>query len=163
MVPSRVWHIVRGDGGRSSGDEHWVITLTGVPLKATGNGPFLPAEGPEHCLASKTEQLVACGDIDDGHLVLARVPGGKRMQRYPSTVAYMAALMLHRYRMLGILDSDGMPLHPMGVLAGREGHNSLPHRAPLPGAPCPDCGAQAVMRRDGCDTCTACGWVGACG
>jgi ribonucleoside-diphosphate reductase alpha chain len=94
---------------------------------------------------------------------LARVPGGKRMQRYPSTVAYMAALMLHRYRMLGILDSDGMPLHPMGVLAGREGRNSLPHRAPLPGAPCPDCGAQAVMRRDGCDTCTACGWVGACG
>ncbi|WP_052367554.1 LAGLIDADG family homing endonuclease [Algiphilus aromaticivorans] len=94
---------------------------------------------------------------------LARVPGGKRMQRYPSTMAYMGALMLHRYRMLGILDSDGASLHPMGVLAGRDARNSLPRSAPLPGAPCPDCGAQAVVRRDGCDACTACGWVGACG
>ena len=72
--------------GRSSDDEHWVITLTGVPLKAIGNGPFLPAEGPEHCLASKTEQMVACGDIDDGHLALARVPGGFETEYPFSTI-----------------------------------------------------------------------------
>ena len=68
--------------GRTHGDEHWVITLTGVPLKAIGDGPFLPAEGPEHCMASKGSDLVACGDLDDGHLTLERIEGGFR-PRHP--------------------------------------------------------------------------------
>jgi ribonucleoside-diphosphate reductase alpha chain len=33
----------------------------------------------------------------------------------------------------------------------------------MPGRPCPDCGARAMIRTDGCDHCTACGFVGACG
>ena len=68
--------------GRTHEGEHWVITLTGVPLKAIGNGPFLPAEGPEHCTAYKGDRMVACGDIDDRHLVLERVEGGFT-PRYP--------------------------------------------------------------------------------
>jgi len=62
--------------GRTHEDEHWVITLTGVPLKAIGDGPFLPAEGPEHCMGDKDGRMVACGDIDDQHLVLERTQGG---------------------------------------------------------------------------------------
>lgn len=100
---------------------------------------------------------------------LARRPGSKKMLRYPSTVAYIAALMLHRYGMLGLLDADGRPVNPMGVLAAREALGADGTQAnaakpkPLPGAPCPDCGTHAVIKRDGCDACTACGWVGACG
>ncbi|WP_420428196.1 LAGLIDADG family homing endonuclease [Algiphilus sp.] len=100
---------------------------------------------------------------------LARRPGSKKMLRYPSTVAYIAALMLHRYGMLGLLDEEGRPLNPMGVLAARDpvtDPTTLKDPAksrPLPGAPCPDCGTHAVIKRDGCDACTACGWVGACG
>lgn len=100
---------------------------------------------------------------------LARRPGSKKMLRYPSTVAYIAALMLHRYGMLALLDADGRPVNPMGVLAAREalgadGEQTNPAKPkPLPGAPCPDCGTHAVIKRDGCDACTACGWVGACG
>ncbi len=42
------------------------------------------------------------------------------------------------------------------------------HVAPLPsttmaGRKCPDCGAHAVIRKDGCEYCTACGHIGACG
>jgi ribonucleoside-diphosphate reductase alpha chain len=33
----------------------------------------------------------------------------------------------------------------------------------LPGRPCPECGAHAMIRKDGCDWCTACGHVGSCG
>jgi ribonucleoside-diphosphate reductase alpha chain len=31
------------------------------------------------------------------------------------------------------------------------------------GRKCPECGAHALMRKDGCDGCSACGYVGACG
>lgn len=33
----------------------------------------------------------------------------------------------------------------------------------MAGAKCPECGAHAVIRKDGCDFCTQCGHVGACG
>lgn len=33
----------------------------------------------------------------------------------------------------------------------------------MTGAKCPECGAHAMIRKDGCDFCTACGFVGACG
>jgi ribonucleoside-diphosphate reductase alpha chain len=35
--------------------------------------------------------------------------------------------------------------------------------AMMPGAKCPECGAHAMIRKDGCDFCTQCGHVGACG
>jgi ribonucleoside-diphosphate reductase alpha chain len=33
----------------------------------------------------------------------------------------------------------------------------------MAGRKCPDCGAHAMIRKDGCDHCTACGYVGSCG
>jgi len=33
----------------------------------------------------------------------------------------------------------------------------------MAGKKCPECGAHAMIRRDGCDYCTACGHVGVCG
>ena len=33
----------------------------------------------------------------------------------------------------------------------------------MPGAPCPECGNSTLIRKDGCDYCTACGYVGVCG
>ena len=35
--------------------------------------------------------------------------------------------------------------------------------ATLAGTKCPECGAHAMIRKDGCDWCTACGHIGACG
>lgn len=35
--------------------------------------------------------------------------------------------------------------------------------APLAGTKCPECGARAMIRKDGCDWCTQCGHVGSCG
>jgi len=35
--------------------------------------------------------------------------------------------------------------------------------AHMAGRKCPECGAHAVIRKDGCEYCTACGHIGACG
>jgi ribonucleoside-diphosphate reductase alpha chain len=42
--------------------------------------------------------------------------GERRQQTWPSTVAYLARLIIHRYAMLGVLDESGFPLREMGVL-----------------------------------------------
>ena len=47
---------------------------------------------------------------------MAPVPGERRQQLWPSTVAYIARLVIHRYAMLGVLDDNGFPLHAMGIL-----------------------------------------------
>ncbi len=98
---------------------------------------------------------------------LAWVPGKKRQQSWPSTIAYLARLMIHRYAMLGILDEEGYPVEPMGVLDLPEGVVPLRRAAGAqeakPGKCCGSCGAYAVIRKDGCDICTVCGELGACG
>ena len=94
-----------------------------------------------------------------GHF-MAFVPGQRRQQTWPSTVAYLARLVIHRYAMLGVLNEEGFPLREMGVLdAPRAGQTN----AVQPGRPCPECGNASVIHKDGCDFCTACGYVGQCG
>jgi len=98
---------------------------------------------------------------------LAWVPGKKRQQSWPSTIAYMARLIIHRFAMLGILDEEGYPVEPMGILDLPEGVVPLQRAAGAqevtPGKRCQTCGAYAVIRKDGCDFCTACGELGGCG
>jgi ribonucleoside-diphosphate reductase alpha chain len=99
-----------------------------------------------------------------GHF-MAFVPGlphhERRQQTWPSTVAYLARLIIHRYAMLGVLDEEGFPLREMGVLESPQGN--VAQTRVLAGKPCPECGNPAVIHRDGCDFCTACGYVGQCG
>ncbi|HET9821421.1 MAG TPA: adenosylcobalamin-dependent ribonucleoside-diphosphate reductase [Burkholderiaceae bacterium] len=93
-------------------------------------------------------------------------PGQRRQQTWPSTVAYLARLVIHRYAMLGVLDEQGYPVREMGVLAApRNGGAAASRAAPLlqAGRPCPECGNATVIHKDGCDFCTACGYVGQCG
>ncbi|MBE7460144.1 MAG: adenosylcobalamin-dependent ribonucleoside-diphosphate reductase [Zoogloeaceae bacterium] len=91
---------------------------------------------------------------------MAFVPGTRKQQNWPSTVAYMARLIMHRYAMLGILDENGYPTREMGIL-------EAPREASAPkimqGALCKECGNYTVIKKDGCDFCSACGAVGACG
>ena len=97
----------------------------------------------------------------------AKAPGSRKSVNWPSTVAYMARLIIHRYAQLGILDEEGYPMEEMGVMTV-EADNVVPLRAAgatevQPGKRCPECGNYAVVKRDGCDFCTACGAIGSCG
>ncbi|HKB60598.1 MAG TPA: adenosylcobalamin-dependent ribonucleoside-diphosphate reductase [Gallionellaceae bacterium] len=95
---------------------------------------------------------------------MARIPGSDKSQTWPSTVAYVARLMIHRYAMLGILTEDGYPVSEAGIL-------STPHKRVkeqpelhlIAGKKCAECGNRTVIKKDGCDFCTACGAIGACG
>jgi ribonucleoside-diphosphate reductase alpha chain len=90
---------------------------------------------------------------------MAFVPGSRKQQTYPSTVSYLARVILHRYAMLGILDEEGFPKRQMGILEAPE-----PGAARvMAGAKCPECANTTLIRKDGCDYCTACGFVGVCG
>ncbi len=93
----------------------------------------------------------------------ARLPGRDKQASQPSTVAYMARLLIHRYEMLGVLDADGYP---------RTGTTRLWADSPTPtsqddpsilGRVCPECGHASLIKRDGCEFCTSCGHIGACG
>ena len=99
-----------------------------------------------------------------GHF-MAFVPGlphgERRQQTWPSTVAYLARLIIHRYAMLGVLNEEGYPLRDMGVLEASGDAAERSHV--LAGKVCVECGNATVIHKDGCDFCTACGDVGQCG
>ncbi len=92
---------------------------------------------------------------------MARVPGSNKQQNWPSTVAYIARLIMHRYAMLGILDENGYPTREMGILEVPEQKSG--GVKVMQGSLCGECGNYTVIRKDGCDFCSACGAVGTCG
>ena len=94
---------------------------------------------------------------------MARVPGKEKMQSYPSTVSYVAKLIIHRYAMLGILDDHGYPVQQMGVLEVPEAQCRVPGIKPMAGRVCRECGNATLIKKDGCEFCTSCGTIGACG
>ncbi|HLS55652.1 MAG TPA: hypothetical protein VK052_06225, partial [Zeimonas sp.] len=77
----------------------------------------------------------------------------------------VAALLLHRFMVLGLLDAEGRAIGGAGALALPDQEpKDTGNAAPLiAGQACPSCGAHAYIRRDGCMFCTACGHQGECG
>ena len=71
-----------------------------------------------------------------------------------------ARLIVHRYAMLGILNEEGYPTREMGILESPR-ESSEPKL--MQGMRCVECGNYAVIKKDGCDFCTACGAIGTCG
>ena len=115
----------------------------------------------------KLRKLLTFGELNGSFW--APVPGDfsgdRRQQVWPSTVAYVAALILHRFKVLGLLDGDGHAVVGAGALAlpaadiAASG-TGVPLMA---GMACPSCGVRAYIKRDGCMFCTACGHQGECG
>lgn len=97
---------------------------------------------------------------------LARVPGSDKSSAFPSTEAYIARLVIHRYAMLGILNEQGEPIEQMGVVQAETEDTPRQQAAPLVammGTECPECHLHRVIKKDGCQFCTHCGYQGACG
>ncbi|MFO1267761.1 MAG: hypothetical protein U1F67_13900 [Rubrivivax sp.] len=90
-------------------------------------------------------------------------PGQRRQRHWPSTVAYLARLVIHRYAMLGVLDENELTA-PVGVLEAPQARRGARGTSTVQaGKPCPECGNATMIHKDGCDFCTACGYVGQCG
>jgi ribonucleoside-diphosphate reductase alpha chain len=103
----------------------------------------------------------------------ARIPGMDKSISWPSTEAYMARLLIHRFAMLGILTEEGYPVEEMGVMATEQAElfgDDMTSLAPYAdnaiqksGKACPECGAHTLIKKDGCEFCTTCGHIGSCG
>ena len=93
-----------------------------------------------------------------------------------AAIAYAIQQILHRR---GFLDAEGHQV-PSRLLAQRHAERQRASGTAVPagepasddgfsspqvmfGRKCGSCGANAVIRKDGCDFCTACGEIGACG
>ncbi|MCC7058910.1 MAG: adenosylcobalamin-dependent ribonucleoside-diphosphate reductase, partial [Burkholderiaceae bacterium] len=111
----------------------------------------------------KLRKLLNFGELNGSFW--APVPGEARQQVWPSTVAYVAALLLHRFKVLGLLDDEGRAIGGAGALALPDGESAgQATAAPLiAGQACPACGTHSYIKRDGCMFCTACGHQGECG
>lgn len=112
-------------------------------------------------IGMKLRKLLNYSEANGGFMT--RIPGSEKSQFWPSTIAYLARLAIHRYAMLGILKEDGYPVLPEGILdVSPSEHLGAPK--PMFGRRCPECGNKSLIRREGnCEFCTACGHVGACG
>ena len=78
--------------------------------------------------------------MGDAKLVDLTSRGEIRQRVWPSTVAYIARLVIHRYAMLGVLDEQGLPLREMGILASPALKSAGPGGtavAPMAGKTCP--------------------------
>jgi ribonucleoside-diphosphate reductase alpha chain len=89
---------------------------------------------------------------------MARMPGSKKSRTWPSTWAYIAQILVHRYAEIGLLNEQGYPLDDAERV-----DRAVKAIIDKGGAQCPDCGNQTLVKRDGCEVCDSCGYMGSCG
>lgn len=116
-------------------------------------------------IARKLQQL------EDAHEELgsfmAPIPGNadRKQKSYPSTVAYVAAVIQNRFRMLGLFDEQGQAATDSGVISldavrQQRGETIAASKVSSKGAGGTDCASCSsvgtVLMLDGCQTCVSC-------
>jgi ribonucleoside-diphosphate reductase alpha chain len=80
----------------------------------------------------------------------APVPAEEKSSLYLSTVAYIATLLLYRYKVLGILDDEGRAIQSSGIIALPDAVQVIANEtAPIKGKVCPICHSGAMIKREG--------------
>jgi ribonucleoside-diphosphate reductase alpha chain len=166
--------------GQRDESQQW-ITATMRSLSLAARGGFVARNLQDLRKVSWDRGQVRLGDVQ-------RSDGHKSPRWHDSEVAALAYAIQQILHRRGFLDTEGNQV-PSRVLAQQRAvsahlplsstdevvdditplepanaHAGNPHALlPIPGRKCPTCGANAMIRKDGCDFCTACGEVGACG
>lgn len=95
---------------------------------------------------------------------MAWVPGAEKQQNYPSTVAYIAALLLDRYEVLGIKCQDLGGKESGAVNAEVAASNDVTGGLVAgAGIYCPSCKTMSMHKVNGCKVCSHCGHSSDCG
>ena len=142
--------------GQSSESQQW-ITATMRSLSLAARGGFLDRALDDLRKVSWDRGPVRLGTY-------AKADGTLVPRWHDSEVAAIAYalqnLIAERSQMeLPLSDIDApSPNHMPDLMAQQQ--NLLPVMA---GKKCPECGAHAMIRKDGCDYCTQCGHMGSCG
>lgn len=115
-------------------------------------------------IATTLQELEAFHERN-GEYGFAGEPMSDKQRYYPSTIAYIAALLRSRYQMLGLFDSLGMPTSQLGLFTREDPETSATvlridrvktETSNPKGALCGSCGEYCVVRVSGCDICTSC-------
>lgn len=137
--------------GQTGESQQW-ITATMRSLSLAARGGFL-----DKALADLRKVAWDRGPIRYGSMV--REDGSRIPLWHDSEVALLA------YAIQSIIANRGLPQPAPSTSASpaspAEVHISI--NGHVGGKKCPECGAHAMIRKDGCNFCTACGHVGACG
>jgi ribonucleoside-diphosphate reductase alpha chain len=154
---------------RSDGQQWITASMRLLSMVARAGGPVSKA------LADMREVVWEKGPVRCGYL--AREDGTQVPVYHDSEVAAVAFMLQRMLIRRGLLDAYGNQV-PVPLLAQRlaERHAcasevgseppSVRTDEPAPagwGAKCPECGARALRRIDGCTRCTACHYMGGCG
>ncbi|MDR3064406.1 MAG: adenosylcobalamin-dependent ribonucleoside-diphosphate reductase [Comamonas sp.] len=133
--------------GQTGESQQW-ITATMRSLSLAARGGFL-----DKALADLRKVAWDRGPVRYGSRT--REDGSRIPLWHDSEVALLA------YAIQSIIANRGLPQPAPSTAAtpaaAPEDHGSVP------GKKCPDCGAHAMIKKDGCQFCTACGFVGSCG
>ncbi|KND57473.1 Ribonucleotide reductase of class II (coenzyme B12-dependent) [Candidatus Paraburkholderia schumanniana] len=163
--------------GQRDESQQW-ITATMRSLSLAARGGFAARTLQDMRKVSWDRGQVRLGDVE-------RLDGHRSPRWHDSEVAALAYAIQQILYRRGFLDAEGNQL-PSRALARKCGDRAPhavaaadepeevaeaiapgeidPHSFPLMhGRKCATCGANAVIRKDGCDFCTACGEIGACG
>ncbi|SCK06304.1 ribonucleoside-diphosphate reductase class II [Variovorax sp. HW608] len=131
--------------GQNGESQQWVTASMRL-LSLAARGGFL-----ERALADMRKVAWDRGPVRLGHY--RKADGTLVPQWHDSEVAAIAFAIQNLIARRGNLEEGASP----------DGASSIEAPAPMAGAKCPECGAHAMIRKDGCDFCTQCGHVGSCG
>ncbi|MDY0977885.1 adenosylcobalamin-dependent ribonucleoside-diphosphate reductase [Massilia sp. CFBP9012] len=152
-----------------TGGHQWITaSMRLLSMVARAGGPIARA------LADMREVVWEKGPVRCGHIV--RDDGVQVPVYHDSEVAAIAFMLQRILTRRGFLDEQGNQV-PVDALARgfeRRMHDAAPGpqlqaetpAEPLPvlnGAKCPECGALALRKVDGCSRCESCHYVGECG
>lgn len=107
-------------------------------------------------VATKLSKLTNFGEVRGDFL--AQVPGDVKQQNYPSTVAYVASVLLARMQALGLIGQQAQLLK-----AETRSVTVEVSEVKAAGRQCPECKTMSLHKRDGCEVCDHCGFSGSCG
>ncbi|WP_250515305.1 adenosylcobalamin-dependent ribonucleoside-diphosphate reductase [Caballeronia sp. INDeC2] len=163
--------------GQRDESQQW-ITATMRSLSLAARGGFAARTLQDMRKVSWDRGQVRLGDVE-------RLDGHRSPRWHDSEVAALAYAIQQILYRRGFLDAEGDQVpsrvlarkradsapHPIAVAdeseevsEGIAGGEIDPHSLSLMhGRKCATCGANAVIRKDGCDFCTACGEIGTCG
>lgn len=155
-------------------DQQWVISnMRLLSMVARYGGDIAKA------IANMRSVVWPKGLVQCGHISKTTPDGEFKVPlQHESVVAAIGYAFQRILQKRGFLDSEGMQV-PLRVLAGRNAdldaefslepddtpppEAAKPENRVMPGKPCTECGAHAVIKVAGCEKCTACGALGSCG
>lgn len=156
-------------GNQRTGGHQWITaSMRLLSMVARAGGPIAKA------LADMREVVWEKGPVRCGHLT--REDGVQVPVYHDSEVAAIAFMLQRILIRRGFLDAYGnqVPVPQLARALAERGDTGAPDAEPqaptssgalpaITGAKCPECGARALRKVDGCTRCDECHYVGECG